>query len=286
MVENTLPLLARSFFIKDMVAYSAINLPRPFIYIAALRRTGSTVLSEALTALPHSFIFREPHFGRNNFSLKPGDADRLRPFGVDLELLREQWLMARAQRSILAALQEDLLPKLFPPLQQLGVKEIRHGGWRNYYHRFPEMKVVLTGRDPRDIYISLFYRQKSGYGTWRGPYNPELVAADLNTEFKRQLEIAETMDCLPVRYEDFCQDSQLFEQIKIFVNSPLPGGGGIGEFLSKGGQGGRLEHQLHGKRITARCVNRWQTETDPTLVREAEQVFELMTDYCRYWGYQ
>ncbi|ADJ29202.1 sulfotransferase [Nitrosococcus watsonii] len=268
-----------------MVA-SSVGFPRPFIYIAALRRTGSTMLSEALTALPHSFIFREPHFSRNKFSLKLGDADRLRPFGVDLDQLREQWLENRTERPILTALQEELLPKLFPPMQQWGVKEIRHKNWRCYYQRFPGMKVILMGRDPRDIYISLFYRQKEGYGRWRGPYNPALVAADLNAEFQRQLEIATTIDCLSVRYEDLCQDSQAFEKIKRFVKCPLQGIGNIGEFLGNGAAGGRREYQLHGKRITTQRVRRWQVETNATLVGEAEQVFELMADYCRYWGYQ
>ncbi|KFI23324.1 sulfotransferase [Nitrosococcus oceani] len=268
-----------------MVA-SSVDFSQPFIYIAALRRTGSTMLSEALTALPCSFIFREPHFGGNNFSLKPGDADRLRPWGVELEQLREQWLETRDERPILAALQEELLSKFSPLIQQWGVKEIRHRNWRRYYQQFPEMKVILTGRDPRDIYISLFYRQKAGYGRWRGPYNPELVAADLNVEFQRQLEMAAAIDCLPVRYEDLCQDSQTFEKIKRFVKSPLPGTGDIGGFLSKGKPGKRIEYQLHGKRITAQRVRRWQAETNAALVGEAEQVFELMADYCHYWGYR
>ena len=30
---------------------------------------------------------------------------------------------------------------------QIGVKEIRHEGWQHYGPLFPEMKVVLLGRD-------------------------------------------------------------------------------------------------------------------------------------------
>ena len=47
---------------------------KPLIYIASLRRTGSTVLSEALTSLPHSFIFREPYLSGGEFRVQDEDA--------------------------------------------------------------------------------------------------------------------------------------------------------------------------------------------------------------------
>ena len=52
------------------------------------------------------------------------------------------------------------MPHLASYVSQVGVKEIHHDGWRKYIQYFPEMKILLTGRDPRDIYISLFYRVK------------------------------------------------------------------------------------------------------------------------------
>jgi hypothetical protein len=57
---------------------------RPFIYIAALMRTGSTVLSEALTQLPYAFVFREPHLGKNDFRLKQDDIARFGQKGQKL----------------------------------------------------------------------------------------------------------------------------------------------------------------------------------------------------------
>ncbi len=50
------------------------NARYPFIYIAGMRRTGTTLLSELLTSSPYSFIFREPHIGKNTFRVKPDDA--------------------------------------------------------------------------------------------------------------------------------------------------------------------------------------------------------------------
>lgn len=56
----------------------------PFIYVSSLMRTGSTVLSEALTRFPYSFIFREPHLGKNYFALKDLDTELFAERDVDL----------------------------------------------------------------------------------------------------------------------------------------------------------------------------------------------------------
>ena len=46
--------------------------------IAAVRRTGSTLLAELLTELPRAFVFREPKLFRGRVALKPDDLARLR----------------------------------------------------------------------------------------------------------------------------------------------------------------------------------------------------------------
>ena len=151
---------------------------RPFIYIASLQRTGSTVLSEALTLPPHSFIFREPRMGIGRFELRGGGEDALTfmNYGIDLLGFKSRWtpsvgtsLIGRLRRKwsrykrrsfVLEAFKNELVPQFASCLAQIGVKEIRHEGWRGYLANFPEMRVILTGRDPRDIFTSLYYRWK------------------------------------------------------------------------------------------------------------------------------
>ena len=58
---------------------------RAFIYIAALRRSGSTVLAEALTSLPYSFIFREPPLGRDRINFKESEIVELAEHEIDLK---------------------------------------------------------------------------------------------------------------------------------------------------------------------------------------------------------
>ena len=93
-----------------MVDEGAI-LNRPFVYIASLRRTGSTVLAEALTSCPTSFIFREPELGRGRFNLRPGDAELFADHGVDLNALQDQFSGRSISRSIRARM-SGRLPSL------------------------------------------------------------------------------------------------------------------------------------------------------------------------------
>lgn len=266
---------------------------RPFVFIASLRRTGSTVLSEALTELPYSFIFREPRLDMNWFNLKPSDAAQLKELGIDLvAFARKHRLAAFFSRRLgvgetymVKAFKKDLLPKLRTRVQQVGIKEIRLGNWRRYHAHFPHMRILLTGRDPRDIYISLYFRATSGQGSWSGPYTPERVAEHLNDEFARQLEMYDAGTCMKVRYEELAADPDAVLQKAIcFTDNPIPSVGPIGGFTGTA-PGRSHEYELHGKHITSRRVFRWKTEQDRGLVMEAQRVFDSMPEYCDFWGY-
>ncbi len=270
-------------------------LNRPFVYIASLRRTGSTVLAEALTSFPSSFIFREPELGRGRFNLRPGDAELFAAQGVDLHSFQDQFAGRSVFRSIRARV-SGRLPSLVPTFKsqvmdplagvvsQWGVKEIRHDGWESYFEQFTEIRTILTGRDPRDIYISLHHRLRQGKGTWRGPFTPRAVAADLMSEFARQLQIEKRGACLRITYEDLCTDPSVLQAALRFVESPLVSPGGVGGFNAENPQR-REEAALHGGEITDKRVRRWASETDRQLLDAASETYALMRAYCEYWGY-
>ena len=110
---------------------------RPLIFIAALRRTGSTVLAEVLTQLPYSFVFVEPELCRNRFRVRRPDAARLATLDVDLAAFANRhathgWtaalrgLIRRATGgppALLAAFKRDLLPRLALPLARWGSRK-------------------------------------------------------------------------------------------------------------------------------------------------------------------
>ncbi|MFH0945929.1 MAG: sulfotransferase [Planctomycetota bacterium] len=258
----------------------------PFVYIASLRRTGSTVLSEALTRLPHGFIFREPLLGEGKFQVKTADRERWKEHGIDLDLFaRDLAADSSLEANAAIAFRDRLLPRLLEVVSQVGVKEIFHDGWRRYARAFPGMKVLLTGRDPRDLYLSLHARiHESGGKRWPGRFHPESAAADLNRQFRFQFEMFEDCDCMKVRYEDLCTDPGLFDQVKRFCESPIPGIGDIGSFNASNPK--RIaEYELHRDQITDQRIGRWKREPDEALRSQAGEIPALMPEYCRFWGY-
>ncbi|MDZ7342903.1 MAG: sulfotransferase [candidate division KSB1 bacterium] len=262
---------------------------RPFIYIAGLRRSGSTVLSEALTLLPHSFIFREPRVAENRFSVHDSDVELFLQYGIDLVDFERRWW--RKRKLIPEAFKNELIPRLAALIGQIGVKEIRHDRWRRLFRLFPEMKILLTARDPRDIYISLFYKVKNDHVTWSGLFSaagefcPEAVAESLNRQFRQQLAMLDTAECLQIKYEDFCTNPRILEQVKAFVGSAIPRLGEVGAFNAANPM--RLgEYELHGRTITGQRIHRWKHEVDDALVAAAQKTFDLMPEYCEFWKYE
>ena len=82
-------------------------MPRsPFVYIATLRRTGSTILAGALTHLPYAFIFREPRFADGKLGLKPEDIELFRAKDIDLReyLAGPFFIKTNGQRTLTALL--------------------------------------------------------------------------------------------------------------------------------------------------------------------------------------
>jgi hypothetical protein len=256
---------------------------KPFIYISGLRRTGSTLLCEAMSYIPYCFIFTEPNFAKNQFTLRKGDAEMILTQGIDLYEFQRRWSGIR-RYLILNGLKNELAPRLDRIVAQFGVKEIFHSGWTKYHQAFPNMKVILTARDPRDIFISLYRRHQKGNAIWTGPFTPERVAANLNAEFRRQQEMALRLPSFKVRYEDLCQSPEILGEITTFTETELPEMGQVGSFTSRDPR--RVgEYELHGDRITARRVYRWKDEPDTELRAQAFRVAELMPEYCAYWGY-
>lgn len=257
---------------------------RPFVYIAALRRSGSTILSESLTDWPRSFIFREPSMARGKLELKPDDVERFRSVAVDLEGFRRRWITWWRRGRIVRAVHDELLP-LIPQVQQVGVKEIFHDNWERYHRVFPEMRVVVLGRDPRDIYLSLSERRAKGIGLIaHETFTPESVAHALMHEFHHQRDMTARCDTMRVRYEELCTDPEAIERVLEFVESPLDAPGRAGQFNEVSPQR-QDEAGVHGGQITGSRLARWKGVDDPELQRDMQVVFDRMSDYNAFWGY-
>lgn len=259
---------------------------KPFIYIAAIRRTGSSVLSRALTQAPYSFVFQEPKLARGKFKVSKRAEKLFRENGLDISLTKDAFkkyskgLKFFREHRTVKYFREKTLPELLKVFRQVGIKEIRNRGWEAVHKNFPGMKVLVTARDPRDIYISLYNKiHKDGKNVRvDGGFSPENVANDLMGEFMLQKGILETCDCMKVRYEDFCTDPGMFDAIKRFCESEIPG---IGEIDMMNPH----HMKIHEGKITDKRIKRWMQEENNDLVLDAQKAFDLMPEYTGFWGY-
>jgi hypothetical protein len=253
---------------------------KPLIYIAALRRTGSTLLSEVLTSPPDAYVFREPRLPMGLFRPKQNDIAFFQEHGVDLSALQDE--MAEApRRKRVALFQGKVFPELSRVVCQIGVKEIHHRGWETVWDAFPRMRVILTARDPRDIFISMHakYVDPNRRLGWKGPLTPERVAEDLQEDFRHQLAMARRTESLKVRYEDLCTEPSVLSSIRSFVGNSGSGVGMTGRLSRKD-----HNHRIHANQISERRVNRWQ-DASPELLRLAQKTLNLMPEYRDFWGY-
>ncbi len=267
--------------------------PRPFVYIAALRRSGSTVLSELLTRLPTSFIFREPELASGRFARKPDDTEALRALGIDLAAFESRWrgwfrrrVARRRPGALVRGFRDTVAGPMSEHVQQVGVKEIAHSGWQHYQQVFPDMRVIVLGRDPRDIYLSMLDRRDKGVGKLAGQTLPPQRAAELlMPEFERQRAMVEDAGALSMTYERLCIDPAAFNAIAAHIDSPLKEPGRAGAFNESNPQR-TDEAALHDGALTAKRIGRWRREENPDRLQAAHQLFDLMRPYAEFWGYE
>lgn len=260
---------------------------RPFVFLACMQRSGSTVLAEALTQLPRAFVFREPGFGFGRARFFPEDREAWKALGVDLDAFRRRAAAEGAgdPETVVRAFREEVYPLLKKRVDQVGVKEIRLDGWELLLDAFPDARVVMTGRDPRDLYLSLRERVVERGKDWPGRFGPESVARRLLETFRHQRAIAQRTEALLVRYEDLCTDPGVVRNVLAFVESPLSEPGEIGAFNRKHPRRA-YEAALHGERLSPQRVGRHLRVSDRRVCEECRRMFALMREYARFWGYR
>jgi len=255
---------------------------RPFIYIASLRRTGSRLIAHELSRWPQTIVLLEPGVARGRFSPRPEEVERCASVGIDLNAHREAAGRLRTEDRLKLFL-DDLLPRLRLHVRQAGIKEIHHERWEALVNAIPDMAVIITARDPRDIYLSLLHksRRKAKPVRLHGPMSPKVVAEDLLRDWTFLRGIIERCRWRPVRYEDYCTIPAERAEIREFVASPL-GNSVEGELENLS----EHDRARHGTAVTARSVSRWRDEPDAALRAEAHEMLEHMAEYCEFWGYE
>jgi hypothetical protein len=250
-------------------------MPKPFVYVSGLMRTGTTLMQEQLTSLPYSFIFHEPRLGEGKFDIK----DRFLEGLPDIKAA-----MGRERNA--SSFKRNALPLLYADIEQIGVKEIHPQGWESYAEEFPDMRVVILGRDPRDHFISIYnWIHKRGVRRKlfrRQPFTVDNVYQGMRSDFREQRKMAKFCNCIMVKYEDFVSSEDEINRIKDFVDSPIPRDTKYDSSFLSSYERRSNEYKFHGGEVTNRSVGRWKTEER---VKGFEEYYERMGEYRDFWGY-
>lgn len=253
-------------------------LRRPFVYLASLRRTGSSLLANLLTDLPRSYVFREPRLGLGKLRIRPEAAQSFAPLGVDVLAVKKAMKALPREEALdrFAAFVEELSTRV----EQIGIKEITHTGHEDVSRLFPAMRVVVTVRDVRDIYLSLYHRRKELLTRGKLWFETQTLLPYLREQADALAALQSRHDHLVVRYEDLCRDPSLVDSVRRFVDSPVSGEGNL-----RGGAD-RKDLSKHGAAIDSTRVGLFAQETDEVARHNATYLFEEMAEFNARYGYR
>lgn len=263
---------------------------KPLIYIAAVRRSGSTLLASLLSQLPKTLVFPEPHFASGGYRIDRRFIDALSAHGLDLLKIKRAWHKGD-KTGAFAYFKETTWPLLQSAGMQVGIKEIVNRGWAKYVDLGVPIKFILLGRDPRDIYISLEARLKAEPAklarAWPGGFHTQALAAYLEQQAAIQSEIASTQETMQVRYEDLCTEAALIEDVRHFAESEIetPETALFFEQPHRPkGHSRQPEHRPAGQ-VSSDRVARWRRQ-DQSRQQMLAQLLELCPKYQKLWRYE
>lgn len=254
---------------------------RPFVLILGMMRTGTTLLQELFTSPGESFILHEPWMHHRLLLNREINGKVLRrDFGVN-QLLPD---------SVMPEL-GWYVDKLREQIPQVGSKEVRMLLWENYLKIVPDLKVILIGRDPRDIYRSCAGRleRDTAWKPRHPPFNPGNLLRETNPDINAHWKILKVLEensdrVFPIVYEDLCQDTEtVYSAAKEFVESPITGTGGVGCWHSVLPRG-KYEGQLHGDQVSSRSVQGWKKlPSESSVSKDVKKFWGLCLPYRELW---
>jgi hypothetical protein len=254
----------------------------PFTYIAAMPRSGSTMLAGLLSKAPMSHFFSELGLNRG----MTHGFDQLAKINEKFTEVLGPY--ARDPDGMIRVFGRKILPQLFKVFSHIGVKECFHDNWQLYLKLPNKVRFIVLARDPRDVMLSVL-----DYGD-RAVWHREMwadrgdhyVASRHNEIWAQQQEMIDRCNALPVRYEDLCQKADTFAELCRFCDLPLDKPAAAGGMIET--YPWRLwEIEKHGANdIGTGSVFRWKAEPKTDHLHRAKRVGQLMRNYCKFWGYE
>jgi len=253
----------------------------PLTFIAAMPRSGSTMLAGLLTRPGRSVILSEPGFHRG---LHENAEQFFEVAKVSIAGLARY--RGRPQR-MLAAFRRKILPQIEKHYPRVGVKECFLDDWQLYEQHFEQIRYVVLARDPRDVMLSVleYGRRVPWHRKMWADKPDEYIAGRHNAVWQQQKQMLRSRGAFALRYEDMCTGTAWLGQLCDFLELELDEPGNTSGVLLTSYAWRRWEVQRHGSGVSRRTVFRWKNEPQGEPLRRALHVGRLMSEYCQYWGY-
>lgn len=255
---------------------------KPFIYISAMPRSGSTMLSGLLTIPKVSIILSEPGFQR-------GLCHNLEQFteipNSNIDILSKY---KGDENKLVDLFYKKIIPPVLKEFPIVGIKECFMKNWSIYENLFDDVRYIILARDPRDVFLSL--NDYGKYAEWHKKLWVEKgikhIADTHNQIWAEQKKIINTRKCFLVRYEDLCLGKVTLNDIKEFLDIQSPLVGSV-DCILKNYQWRQWEVKKHSKNMTQNSVLRWKNlDSDSELLNSSMRFGDMMKEYIDYWDYE
>jgi len=251
-------------------------LDSPDFYIAAMGRSGSTMLCNWLTRPPGQLVFVEPFFRRTS-----------NPRLLRIQLASFGLAVDEAEWSGEDATGAQRFRRLMGPRLQgkrWAFKEVLCEEHFAVLDAFSPPRVVITVRDIADVALSFFEKHRLQNNLDR--FDDEWVRDYCLRESAGLLEFrgilrARGIPFLTVRYEDFTRSEPVRRQVAEFVG--WKPGGAIASHLAEFDRG--FEIDRHGTEISATLRLRAERQLGREHLEASDALADQCAEYQREFGY-
>jgi hypothetical protein len=241
----------------------------PDFYIAAMGRSGSTLLCNWLTHAPDRVVFMEPFF------LRPKNSRLLRMQldQIGLGATDDEWHPRTGEDA------RDRFARLMGPRlagRRWALKEVIVEEHDRVIAELRPRKLVICVRDIVDVALSFFekHRRQDNLDRFSDEWVTDYCIRESAALVRLRNDVeARGLPCHVVRYEKFTRDNETRRALERFLN--WRGGGDVAAGLDRYGRS--FEVKRHGEAISARILQREERFLDD----EQRQLAEIISRKCR-----
>lgn len=257
------------------MAETGHSAPRPDFYVAAMGRSGSTMVSNWLSDPPSRIVFNEPFF------LRPGNSRllRIQLRNIGLAVSDQEW--SQVDDSPEKRFERLMGPRLAG--RRWAAKEVLCQEHLAMLRTFEPPRVVVTVRNIADVALSFFEKHRLQGNLDR--FSDKWVVDYCLRESAGLVDLVELLEDRRtplhiVRYEDIVASDEARCALSAFTG--WPGGGDTSANLADFDRA--FEVQRHGASLSRSGPERKRTLGDG-LDSAAASIAEQCADYQRRFGY-